>query len=184
MSQTERIRQVLDLGREQLNIMETPSYDKSEEIARILNLPPDYVRGEGIFSKWDQILRYYDYVSLKLRSIIPASMEMPSFCGEKLLDAWLDWTRYFPPEEVEFRRANWFAFAVADIQITPIDSDDEWADDERQADVKVTFTPEFTALMNIAKEQEEAMGPIRPISTEEMFHELAFQAGFDSDLRQ
>lgn len=193
MSGFARIREVLDSVRARVAEDRPLDYSGYSEIAAILGLPVDYLKGEGIFREWEQVIRCYDDVSSKLQEMIPASMYMPTVHEEKLLCAWLDWTRYFPPNEVEFQRARWFAFAVADIRVTPLGSDD---DGEERAEVEISFTPEFAALVAAERDKASEQGAFRAISEDEMvkdflremsdargesFDEAAFQAGFDAD---
>ena len=154
----ERIREVLDSVRARVEEDRPLDYAGYAEIAAILGLPPEYLKGEGIFREWEKVVRYYDDVYSKLQEVIPASMEMPSVHEEKTLCGWLFWTRYFPREEVEFQRARWFAFAVADIRITPL----ETYDDEERVDVEITFTPEFAELVEAEREKRGNAGDSLP----------------------
>ena len=137
-----------------------PDYNTLRNLSQMFSVPPDFVVGKGIFKKWDQIIEYYDAVSCKLKFSFPMTLEMPSFCGDKNLSAWLDTRLYFEPDELQLVR--WFSFAVRDIEITPTGKD---PDGGLTADVSVEFTPEFQALidaeqLNIARQQQHSANEV------------------------
>lgn len=125
------------------------SYDALRDMSLIFHISPDFVRGSGIFSQWEQTCDYYDAVSAKLSDLIPDRLEMPTFCPDKYLSVWLD-TRLYPPYKDEIELARWFSFAIQDIQITPTGKD---PDGNKTADVEVVFTPEFAALIGAEEER-------------------------------
>lgn len=125
------------------------SYDALRDMSLIFHISPDFLKGTGIFSQWDQIVEYYEAVTWKFKEIIPLTLEMPTFCSDKYLLAWLD-TRLYSPYKDEIELARWFSFAIQDIQITPTGKD---PDGNKIADVEVVFTPEFVALIDAEEER-------------------------------
>ena len=128
---------------------QSPDYVTLRNISQMFNLPPDFIMGDGIFSKWDLIKEYYDDVSRELINLIPNTLEMPSFCEDKYLVAWLDTRLYSEPDEMQLVR--WFDFAVLDIDINV--SDDDFCPDVQ---VDIIFTPEFLALINAELRKESS----------------------------
>ena len=151
----DHLAKLLNVSRSTVAMWETttqsPDYTTLSRISQIFNISPDFIMGTGIFSKWAQILKYYDSVVLKLRELIPPSLTMPSFCEDKNLIAWLDTRLYFEPDEMQL--ARWFSFAVQDISITPLESA---PDSPHDAKVDITFTPEFEALIRAEKSKKSA----------------------------
>ena len=129
---------------------QSPDYGTLSNISQMFNLPTDFIMGYGVFSKWDLIKKYYDDVSRQLIRLIPHTLVMPSFCDDKFLIAWLDTRLYYEPDEMQLIR--WFNFAVKSIDIKePSD------DTSPEAEVKIEFTADFTALIN-AELMKEAVG--------------------------
>lgn len=194
MSQTERIRRVLTEAWEHLAPLETPDDEMSEKIAKAFSLPLEYVKGIGIFREWEQVMNYYPDVVATFRRMMFAELPQYSRWGNTLYQ-WLGWTSRDFLWQVEFRRARFFAFAVEEIHVQP-GYDPDFGDDV--VNVEMTFTPEFEAMIENARERESssARGAIRVYSGEQLlselvrdaheaagesFDEAAFLAGFDSD---
>lgn len=177
----EHLAKLLHVSRSTVAMWETtnqsPDYGTLSHISQIFNIPPDFVMGTGIFSKWDDIIKYYDSVVWKLREMIPPTLTMPSFCEDKYLVAWLDTRLYFEPDEMQL--ARWFAFAVQDISITPSTECPESAQD---ATVEITFTPEFEALIRAEREKKNTSSQPSYTNTKEDL-QAAFWGG-EKDLSQ
>lgn len=177
----DRLAKLLHVSRSTVAMWETtnqtPDYETLSHISQIFNIPPDFVMGTGIFSKWDEILKYYDSVVWKLREMIPPTLTMPSFCEDKYLVAWLDTRLYFEPDEMQL--ARWFAFAVQDILITP---SEEYPESSQEATVEITFTPEFEALIRAERAKESTSLQATNTSTKENL-QAAFWGG-EKDLSQ
>ena len=141
----ERFASLLNVSRTTVTMWETdksePGYETIRTLSNLYNIPSDFVIKAGIFGQWDTILQYYDSVISKLFELIPGTLEMPTFCGDKFLTAWLDQCLY---EDDELQVARWFAFAVKAIEIIP-DSDN--CDSIKTATVNLQFTAEFSSLI-------------------------------------
>ncbi|MGN0985713.1 MAG: S24 family peptidase [Candidatus Enterenecus sp.] len=150
-----KLAQLLHVSRSAVAMWETagqdPDYETLKKLSQIFNAPPDFVMGRGIFEKWDLIVKYYDSVSSEIMFSIPGTLELPFFCGEKNVRAWLDTRLYYEPDELQL--ARWFDFAIQDITITP---DGFNPGGRPQAKVSFCFTEEFAALI-AAEERREAM---------------------------
>lgn len=170
MNQIERIRSVLQDALEYLEPLEMPDDETCKRIAAAFKLPLDYVKGTGIFREWEQIIRYYPDVIATLRDMILEELPARSHWGNTLYK-WLLWTESDFLWQVEFRRVRFFAFAVADIHVEP-DSDYYTNTGEDAASVEITFTPEFEAMIEAARDKETPTG---------WFNPAHFNAGFDSD---
>lgn len=148
----EKLANLLSVSRSAVAMWETssqtPDYETLRRISSIFDIPSDFIISAGIFSKWDDIIKYYDDVSCAIINAIPSTLELPSFCGDKYLVAWLDTRLYDNFDELQL--ARWFAFAVRDIDITPIISDKS----KTEAEVSVEFTPEFLTLIDAEKKKE------------------------------
>lgn len=144
----DRLAKLLGVSRSTVAMWETtsqePDYLTLSRLSQIFNISPDFVMGTGIFSKWDLIIKYYDSVSWELIRLIPRSLELPSFCEDHTLVAWLDTRLYSEPDEMQL--ARWFAFAVKDIKIVPTENTQNG---ELNADVEVHFTSEFEAMIRV-----------------------------------
>ena len=140
------LAKLLGVSRSTVAMWETssqePDYDTLKTISLLFHVPADFVMGRGIFSQWDNIIRYYDDVSFKLRMLIPSGLYLPTFSGSKTLIGWLDTRQYGEPDELELVR--WFDFAVGDIKIVPIDEDQ----DEPKAEIAISFTLIFSSLIS------------------------------------
>ncbi len=170
MSQIERIRLVLEEAQKHLAPPGTPDDETCQRIAAAFKLPLDYVKGTGIFRKWGTIIHYYLDVVDALRQMMFEELPARSHWGNTLYE-WLVWTGHDFLWQVEFRRARFFAFAVADIRIEP-DSTYYANTGEDVANVEITFTPEFEAMIEAARERENPTGWFNPTD---------FDEGFDSD---
>lgn len=137
------------------------SYDALRDMSLIFHISSDFIKGTGIFARWDQIRDYYDAVTAELFNLIPGRLEMPTFCSDKYLAVWLD-TRLYPPYKDEIELARWFAFAIQDIQISPTGED---PDGNKTADVKITFTPEFAALIDAEEKRNKEPGSIMRVAS-------------------
>lgn len=157
MNNVKRIREFLQYSPEQFasllrtkpaNVLEwevgtkEPDYDSLKFISQIFHLSADFVKGIGIFRKWDQILEYYDAISWQLQTLIPDGFFLPTFCEDKFLNVWLDTRLYFEPDELAL--ARWFAFAIDDIQFTSTGEDEGG---NKTVDLDVVFTPAFNAII-------------------------------------
>ncbi len=158
----EKLAKMLNVGRSTVAMWETssqePDYETLKRLSQIFDIPPDFVCGEGIFENWDKIVEYYEPLSFFIINRIPSSLEMPSFCEDKVLIAWLDTRLYFEPDELQL--ARWFNFAVADIQFTPC----EGPHGKDVKDVTIRFTPEFQALIDADNRREAGGHDIHPLS--------------------
>ncbi len=138
--------QLLSVSRSTVAMWETssqePNYDTLKTITQLFYVPADFVMGRGIFSKWNDILKYYDDVSDELRTLLPPGLCMPTFSGSKTLVAWLDTRLYGEMDELELVR--WFDFSVGDISIVPTG---ETAPYTPKARVDISFTPIFSSLI-------------------------------------
>jgi|GEM_PF-2287412 len=119
-----------------------PDYDTLKKITLLYHVPADYVMGRGVFSQWDDIIKYYDEVSFTLVNMIPAGFELPVFSDEKSLIAWLDTRLYFERDELALIR--FFAFAVGEISLIPVEDPVE---SEARINVDISFTRDFAALI-------------------------------------
>lgn len=141
----ERFAALLHVSRTTVTMWETdksePGYETIRKLSNLYNIPSDFVIKVGIFEQWDDILQYYDSVINKLFELIPPTLEMPTFCEDKFLTAWLDQCLY---ENDELQVARWFAFAIKAIEIIP---DPDNFDGIRTAEVNLQFTAEFSALI-------------------------------------
>lgn len=141
-----QLAELLGVSRSTVAMWETtqqePDYGTVNKMSMIFNVPSDFIMNSGIFKKWEQIKEYYEPIVLELRNTIPPTLEMPSFSTDHTLVAWLDTRLYFEPDELQLVR--WFAFAVKDVHITP---KEDTLDGEKDADIEITFTPEFKALI-------------------------------------
>ena len=155
----DKLAKLLKVSRSAVAMWETtsqmPDYETLRKLSQIFDIPPDFVVCEGIFSNWDVIIKYYDNVIAELQNLIPASLEMPSFCQDKYLIAWLDTRLNFEPDELQL--ARWFYFAIQDIQITPTEKE---VNGELIVDVQIQFTPEFMSLI-YATESKSASAHMR-----------------------
>ena len=154
----EKLASLLNVSRSAVAMWETsdqtPDYDTLRKLSQIFDIPPDFVVCAGVFSKWDEIIKYYDAVSYAIIREIPPTLEMPSFSGDKTLAAWLDTRLYFEPDELQL--ARWFNFAVYKIDITPTGKD---PGGNLTADIDIIFTHEFTAI--IQAENSKVEHPLR-----------------------
>lgn len=146
----DQLAKLLGVSRSTVAMWETtqqePDYETLKRISMIFDVSSDFVMGEGIFSKWDQIIEYYDDVSYALIQLIPPELKMPSFSEDRYLSVWLDTRLYSEPDELQL--ARWFSFAVKYIHITPTGHS---LDGQKTADVEIVFTPEFEALIQAEK---------------------------------
>ena len=122
---------------------QTPDYKKKKKIEQIFDAPTDFILSTGIFEKWDDIIKYYDSVCEELFKYIPRTLFLPTFSEEKTLCAWLDTRLYFEQDELQL--ARWFAFAVKEIAIYPIDDDQN----HRLAEVDLSLTNEMNAIIAV-----------------------------------
>lgn len=141
----ERFAALLHVSRTTVTMWETdksePGYETIRTLSNLYNIPSDFVIKAGIFEQWDDILQYYDCVTNRLFELIPPELEMPSFCEDKFLTAWLDQCLY---ENDELQVARWFAFAIKAIEIIP---DPDNCDGAQTAEVNLQFTTEFSSLI-------------------------------------
>lgn len=122
---------------------QTPDYPVLKKIEQIFDAPTDFILSTGIFEKWDDIIKYYDSVCEELFKYIPRTLFLPTFSEEKTLCAWLDTRLYFEQDELQL--ARWFAFAVKEIAIYPIDDDQN----HRLAEVDLSLTNEMNAIIAV-----------------------------------
>ena len=142
-----QLADLLNVSRSTVAMWETssqkPDYDTLNKLSMIFNVPEDFIMNSGIFKNWDNIKKYYNDVVFALQKLIPADLEMPTFSDDFYLIAWLDKRLYFEPDELQLVR--WFSFAVKEILITP---DGETPNGEPCAEVKITLTQEFQAIID------------------------------------
>ncbi len=150
----DKLAKLLHVSRSTVAMWETstqaPDYNTLKTLSQIFNVPPDLVLGVGIFERWDDILKYYEPLSYHLMAPIPKTLDLPSFCGDKCLVAWLDTRHYFEPDEMAL--ARWFDFAVEKISFTVTDDPENPLDD-----VEIRFTTEFQALIEAEKRRPQGM---------------------------
>lgn len=163
----EKFASLLHVSRTTVTMWETdksePGYETIRTLSNLYNIPSDFVIRSGIFKHWDDIWDYYDSVINKLFELIPPTLEMPTFCGDKFLTAWLDQCLY---GNDELQVARWFRFAIKAIEIIP---DPDNCDDTKTADVNVEFTAEFSALIiGFLQSGGSYHSTIRCISTHDM----------------
>lgn len=160
----DKLAKMLKVGRSTVAMWETssqePDYNTLKTLSQIFDIPPDFVCGAGIFENWDQIVDYYEPLSFYIIDKIPASLEMPSFCEDKTLRAWLDTRLYFEPDELHL--ARWFNFAVAEIRFTPCEGSNE--EKKKVKDVFIRFTSDFQALIDAENRREAGGNNIHPLS--------------------
>jgi len=141
----EKFASLLHVSRTTVTMWETdksePGYETIRTLSNLYNIPSDFVIRSGIFKYWDDILDYYDSVINKLSELIPPTLEMPTFCGDKFLTAWLDQCLY---ENNELQVARWFGFAIKAIEIIPGPDN---CDGIKTAEVNLEFTAEFSSLI-------------------------------------
>lgn len=141
----ERFASLLHVSRTTVTMWETdnsePGYETIRILSNLCNIPSDFIIKAGIFEHWDEILQYYDSVVNKLSELIPSTLEMPTFCEDKYLTAWLDHHLY---ENNELQIARWFGFAIKAIEIIP---DPDNCDSIKTAEVNLEFTAEFSSLI-------------------------------------
>lgn len=121
-----------------------PDYDTLKKITLLYHVPADYVMGRGIFTQWDDIIKYYDEVSFTLIEMIPPDFMLPVFSDEKYLRAWIDTRLYTELDELDLIR--FFAFAIDEINLYPVEPLREY---DHRVEVDVTFTKEFAALIRL-----------------------------------
>lgn len=140
----DRLAKLLNVSRSTVAMWETsdqsPDYSTMKKIGLLFNVPSDYIMGEGVFEKWDEIIEKYEDVESEFLRTIPRELEMPSFCGEKTVCSWLYTRLYSEPDELQLVR--WFAFSVLDVKF---DYDNCYDDGKPRVIIK--YTPEFNALI-------------------------------------
>ena len=133
---------------------QTPDYPVLKKIEQIFDAPTDFILSTGIFEKWDDIIKYYDSVCEELFKYIPRTLFLPTFSEDKTLCAWLDTRLYFEQDELQL--ARWFAFAVKEIAIYPIDDDRN----HHLAEVDLSLTNEMNAIIAVhAKGKNDTAKP-------------------------
>lgn len=143
-----QLANLLHISRSAVAMWETteqkPDYDTLRQISQAFNVPTDFILGKGIFADWDKIKENYPTIVGELKKMIPADLELPLFCEDKYLIAWLD-TRLYREGDAddELQLIRWFAFAIKEIRFTS--ADDEYADSD--ISVSIQFTPEFRSLI-------------------------------------
>lgn len=143
-----QLANLLHISRSAVAMWETteqkPDYDTLRQLSQAFNVPTDFILGKGIFADWDKIKENYPTIVGELKKMIPADLELPLFCEDKYLIAWLD-TRLYREGDAddELQLIRWFAFAIKEIRFTS--ADDEYADSD--ISVSIQFTPEFRSLI-------------------------------------
>lgn len=114
------------------------SYQKYlREIVGYLNIPPDYFLEQGVFSNWDDILKYPLSVYDELQKYIPKGYIDTSFDRDTYLEAWLDVRMcYGITGENEVDLIRWFYRNIAKVSIR---KKDEISESISSASVQITF---------------------------------------------
>ena len=110
-----QLANLLHISRSAVAMWETteqkPDYDTLRQLSQAFNVPTDFILGEGIFADWDKVKKNYQTIVDELKKMIPADLELPLFCEDKYLIAWLD-TRLYREGDAddELQLIRWFAF--------------------------------------------------------------------------